>query len=201
MTMRSVALAVILFLGAAAAARAQMASPAASSRFHHADAAVTYHWVHSNTQPADCGCFNLNGGGISAAWLLPARWSVVAEVSSEFAHNGPGTGNSLTLVSYLGGARYQLPALGDQSAHPLLPFAQFLAGGAHAGGGIAGAGDGTYAFESRVGGGFDLPLSSRVALRLVQIDYEATTFSNAVNDHQNNILLDAGVIFHLFRAQ
>ncbi|MGA8529017.1 MAG: hypothetical protein WB622_04835 [Acidobacteriaceae bacterium] len=198
--MRSVALAVILFFGAAAAG-AQMTSPSAASGFYRADAGLSYHWVHSNTQPADCGCFNLNGGGISAAWLLPARWSAVAEVSSEIAHNGPGTGNSLTLVSYLGGARYQISAVGAQRSHPLLPFVQILAGASHAGGGIAGAGDGAYAFESRAGGGFDLPLTDRVALRLVQVDYDATTFSNGVNDHQNNVLIGAGVVFHLFRVQ
>lgn len=199
--MRSVALAILVFFGGAAALQAQLPSSPAVSDFYHADAAITYHWVHSNTQPADCGCFNLNGGAVSAAWLLRGRWAAVAEVSSGVAHNGPGTGNSLTLVSYLGGARYELPALGAQSAHPFLPFAQLLVGAAHAGGGIAGAGDGTYAFESRIGGGFDLPVGHRVALRLVQIDYDATTFNNGVNNHQNNILLGAGVIFHLFRAQ
>ena len=78
------------------------------------------------------------------------------------------------------------------------PFAQLLVGGAHAGGGIAGAGDHAYAFESRVGGGIDLPLSPHLALRMVQADYEATTFANSVNNHQNNLLLGAGVVFRWF---
>lgn len=65
-------------------------------------------------------------------------------------------------------------------------------------GGIAGAGDHAYAFESRVGGGIDIPLSPHFVLRMVQADYEATTFANSVNNHQNNLLLGAGVVFRLF---
>jgi outer membrane immunogenic protein len=165
------------------------------------DAGLVYHWERSNTQPADCGCFNLNGAGISASLNLSSRWSAVGEVSGESANDGPGTGASLTLVSYLAGARYRFPSSWFRGSHALLPFAQVLAGASHAGGGIAGAGDGTYAFEARVGGGVDMPLKSGFALRLIQADYDATTFANGVNDHQNNFLLGAGVVFRWARTQ
>jgi hypothetical protein len=159
------------------------------------DVALAYHWVRSNTQPADCGCFDLNGGGISASWHFSEKWVAVAEVSGEHADNGPSTGNSLTLVSYLAGVRYMLPQPWLHGTHSPQPFAQVLLGAAHAGGGIAGAGDGTIAFASRLGGGIDVPLNVHFAIRVLQIDYDLTRFSNSTNNHQNNLLVGAGIVY------
>jgi hypothetical protein len=33
----------------------------------------------------------------------------------------------------------------------------------------------------------------------VQIDYYLTTFANATNDHQNNFLVGAGIVYHWSR--
>ena len=181
--MRLLAILGSILVGAFTAASAQ-------TSVHHGDVAVTYEWVHSNTQPGDCGCFGLNGGGISGSWAVSQRWSGAAEISGGYEENGPSTGNTLTLVSYLVGPRY---AIRPSWTHGLQPFAQVLAGAAHAGGGIAGAGDGTYAFAARAGGGLDLPIGSRWAIRLVQVDYYLTDFANASNNHQNNLLLGSGV--------
>lgn len=195
--MRSIALATILLLGTATAAVSQ-SKP--STTFVSGDAAVTYHWVRTNTHPGACGCFDLNGGGISGSWNIRPRLAAVAEIGVEHTGNGP-SANSLTLTSYLAGARYLLPQLrlgGDRGPQP---FAQLLLGGGHAGGGIAGAGDASNAFVSRVGGGIDVPVSSRIAVRVIQADYYLTKFANTVNDHQNNLLLGAGVIFHWSRQR
>jgi hypothetical protein len=159
------------------------------------DAALTYHWIHSNTQPGDCGCFYLNGGGISGSWNLRSQLAMVAEISGEVATNGPSTGNSLTLTSYLAGARFILPQLRRRTSHSLQPFAQLLVGAAHAGGGIAGAGDNTTAFATHIGGGIDLLFGSRFAVRIAQADYDLTEFANSTNNHQNNLLLSAGVVY------
>jgi hypothetical protein len=156
---------------------------------------LAYHWVRSNTQPADCGCFDLNGGGISASWHFSEKWAAVAEVSGEHADNGPSTGNSLTLVSYLAGVRYMLPQPWLHGTYSPQPFAQVLLGAAHAGGGIAGAGDGSVAFASRLGGGIDVPLNVYFAIRVLQIDYDLTRFSNSTNNHQNNLLVGAGIVY------
>jgi hypothetical protein len=120
----------------------------------------------------------------------------VAEISGEYAGNGPSTGETLTLVSYLAGARYRLPHPWLHGAHAPQPFAQALLGSGHAGGGLAGASDGTRAFVTRIGGGIDLPLRSGIALRVIQADYYLTDFANSVNDHQNNLLLGGGVVLH-----
>jgi peptidoglycan-associated lipoprotein len=161
------------------------------------DAAATYQWVRTNAGPGQCGCFGLNGGGISGSWNVHGPWSVVVDASSEFTSSASSTGNSLTLTSFLAGGRFQLPEpwLRRIRRHRPLPFAQVLVGAAHAGGGEAGVGDASYGFAARVGGGIDVPVSSRFAIRAIQIDYFPTTFANATNDHQNNLLISAGIVF------
>lgn len=160
---------------------------------HTGEAAATYQWVHTNTQPGACGCFGLKGGGVAASWNASPRFTAVIDVSGHFEGSGPSTGNSLTLVSYMTGARYYLrPHLPTARRTPQ-PFVQVLAGAAHAGGGIAGAGDGSYAFAGRVGGGLDIPITKAFSLRVLQVDYYSTSFANATNDHQNNLLLGAGI--------
>jgi hypothetical protein len=126
--------------------------------------------------------------------------AVVAEISGGYAGNGPGTGNSLTLISYMAGARYFLPQPWRESLHSPQPFAQVLLGAAHAGGGIAGAGDNTNAFAARMGGGLDVPVSDHLAFRVLQIDYYLTDFANSTNDHQNNLLLGAGIVYRWSRG-
>ncbi|HEX4379245.1 MAG TPA: outer membrane beta-barrel protein [Candidatus Acidoferrum sp.] len=181
--------AALLFVGASTA----MAQEGISG-----DAAVTYQWVHTNAGPGQCGCFGLNGGGISASWNVRGPWSVVADFSSQAATGAPTVGSSLTLTSGLAGARFELPRMRRtwiHGAHRVQPFAQILMGASHAGGGAAGLGDATVRFAAQAGGGIDVPVSRRFSVR-GQVDYFATTFANATNDHQNNLLIGAGVVYH-----
>ena len=186
--MRSILLATVLLLGGASAAMAQES--------HSGDAAVAYHWVRTNAAPGECGCFSLNGGGISGSWNLRPRWSVVTEFSAEYTGSAPSTGNSLTLTTFLAGARYRLPQAWLHGRHKPQPFAQVLLGAGHSGGGVAGVGDATYAFATRLGGGVDVPISSRFSVRAIQLDYFRTQFANAKNDRQNNLLFGFGFVYH-----
>lgn len=195
--MRSILLATILSLAGASAALAQ--DSAANS--YSGDAAATIHYVRVNAGPGQCGCFNLWGGGLSGSWNFRGHWSAVTEISAENSSGDPATSSSLTLTSYMAGVRYQLPQPWLEGPHKPQPFAQLLIGGAHAGGGSAGVGDGTYEFASRLGGGVDIPVNSHFSVRLVQIDYYLTRFANQVNDHQNNLLVGAGLVFHWSRPK
>src|ERR1700722_6154190 len=162
------------------------------------DAAASYQWVHTNAGPGQCGCFGLNGGGVSASWEVRGPWAVVADFSSGTTTGAPTVGSSLTLTSGLAGARFELPRMRRNwihGAHRVQPFAQILVGAAHAGGGAAGLGDGTNRFAARAGGGGDGPVTRRFSVR-GQIDYFATTFANTTNDHQNNLLIGAGIVYH-----
>lgn len=108
------------------------------------DATATYQWVHTNAGPGHCGCFGLNGGSVSGSWNVRGPWSLVADFSSQTATGAPTVGSSLTLTSFLGGARFELPRSRKNwihRAHRVRPFAQILVGVAHAGGGAAGIAD------------------------------------------------------------
>jgi outer membrane immunogenic protein len=191
--MRAILVAMIVSLACASVACAQEG--------YSGDAAAAYHWVHANAGPGQCGCFGLNGGGISGSWTFHGRWSLVTDFSAEVTSGAPTAGNSLTLSSYLAGARYRVPQPWMHGKHRPQPFVQLLLGAAHAGGGVAGVGDASFAFASRLGGGIDVPVNSRFAVRVIQLDYYLTHFSNYTNDHQNNLLVGAGVVFRWSRGK
>jgi outer membrane immunogenic protein len=190
--MRPFLFATILLLAGASASWAQQDT-------YSGDAAAAYHWVRTNAGPGECGCFGTNGGGVSGSWNFHGPWSAVVDISAETTSGAPPVNNSLTLVSYLAGARYKIPQPWFEGNHKPSPFAQIILGAAHAGGGEAGVADGSYRFATRIGGGIDVPLNSHFAVRVVQIDYYLTTFANATNDHQNNLLVGAGIVYHWSR--
>jgi hypothetical protein len=162
---------------------------------HTGDAALAYHWVHTNAPPnGGCGCFGLNGLGLSGSYNINSQLAIVAEFSVDHTSKALEQAQSLTLVSYMGGARYRPFAPRMDGSHQIQPFVQVLVGGAHAGGGIAGVADGTSAFASRVGGGVDIPLNYAVTVRAFQGEYYLTNFSNTAGNHQNNMLFGAGIV-------
>ena len=194
--MRSTALAWVLFFGMGTMAMAQAMSGVSRS----GDAALTYHWVHTNTPPGGgCGCFALNGVGVSGSWNFQPRLAAVAEVSLDHTSDALSSSKSLTLTSFLAGVRFRLPDPWMQGPHALQPFAQVLVGEAHAGGGIAGVADGTSALAGRLGGGIDMPLTPGISVRLIQADYYLTDFSNGADNRQNNTLIVAGVVIRWYR--
>jgi outer membrane immunogenic protein len=190
--MRSLLLSTVFLLAGAAAALAQQDT-------YGGDVAAAYHWMHTNAGPGQCGCFGLNGGGVSGSWNFRNSWSAVVDISAENRSSKPAANDSLTLVSYLAGARYKISQPWLEGSHKPQPFAQIILGAAHAGGGEAGVADGSYKFATRMGGGVDVPLRGHFALRVIQIDYYLTSFANATNDHQNNLLVGAGIVYHWSR--
>ena len=192
--MRWLLLSTVLLLAGASTALAQRDT-------YSGDAAAAYHWMHTNAGPGECGCFGLNGGGLSGSWNLRGSWSAVVDISAENRSSKPPANNSLTLVSYLAGARYRISQPWLDGNHKPQPFAQIILGAAHAGGGEAGVADGSYKFATRIGGGIDVPLSAHFAVRIIQIDYYLTTFANATNDHQNNLLVGAGIVYQWSRQK
>jgi outer membrane immunogenic protein len=189
--MRSFLLSALLFLAGASAVRAQDS--------YVGDVAATYHWVRTNAGPGECGCFGLNGGGLSGSWRFHGPWSIVADFSAEHTSSAGPLGNSLTLTSFLAGPRYQIPQHWLEGNHQPQPFAQILLGSTHGGGGVAGVADGAFEFATRIGGGIDVSVNSHFAVRVIQIDYYLTTFANSTNNHQNNLLVGAGIVYHWSR--
>ena len=87
------------------------------------------------------------------------------------------------------------------------PYFHLLFGAAHsnvyasaytnAGGSRSGAPSGD-AFAMAFGGGVDIPVSNMVAIRVGQVDYLLTRFTNQfTNSNQNNFRYSAGIVLHL----
>lgn len=167
--------------------------PATAQDFLRGEAGVDYNFVHTNAPPGGCGCFSMNGGDAWMAYNLPRSFAIVAQLASQHASNIGSSGADLTLTSYLFGARYSL-----HNVRMFMPFAQLLGGGAHATGAFAPGSTGypgsANAFAMTAGGGLDMKLSNRFAIRAIQGDYYLTKFANGVNDHQNNLRISVGLI-------
>jgi len=178
---------------------AMQATPAAAAQnIPTAEVALTYNWVHSNAPPKDCGCFSMKGGSGSFAYNFTRKWSVVGEASAESNGNVNSTGLGLTLADFLAGGRYTL-----RNHSRLQPFGQVLLGAAHTSGSLSpdqiGLGAAT-SFATTAGGGVDVNLSPRIALRAIEADYFLTLLPNGTSDRQNNLRLSAGIVFR-FGAQ
>ena len=163
-----------------------------------AEIAVDYTYMHSNAPPSGCGCFMLNGGSGTVDWpLKPKHLALVADLTITTAAKIDSTDYNLTLGAFTIGARYVLPA-GHTRFHP---FAQVMAGGAHASGTLTLPPNPAYsnaslAFAANIGGGVDIGINRRFSWRLVDADYLVTTFDNTLNNHQNNTRLSSGLVIH-----
>ena len=155
----------------------------------------SYHYVRANLLGSGGCCFSVNGGSGAVAVNLTSWFGLAGEFGAYGAGNVRGSGRSLTLFSYIAGPRLAL-----RRDSRVTPFAHALFGGGHAAGtlytGPGGLGANN-AFNMAIGGGLDIRVSPRVAIRVVQADYFFTKFLNGINNRQNNLRLGAGVVFRL----
>jgi len=190
--MRTLVKCLLLLIGLAAACVAQTPK---------AELGLDYNWMYSNHPPGGDTTFSLNGGSASLAWNVNQSFAVVGDVGGVHAADVPLTGQGLTVTSYVVGPRFYLrrkSAGAERRLFMPVPYGQVLLGGAHASGSLSGSGGGSSnAFAMKVGGGFEMPVSRRIVLRLAQTEYFLTLFPNGVNDRQNNFLFGAGVVLRL----
>ena len=121
----------------------------------------------------------------------------MADLSIGGASKIVNTNYNLTLGSFNVGARYQLRT----GRSPFRPFGQALVGATRGTGTLVlspnpAALNSNLEFSAVLGGGVDLHTSRHTSLRLAEADYFVTTFGNGVNDHQNNLRLSSGLVFH-----
>ncbi len=203
--MKSVGLAGLLFFAVTSMVPAQslLRAPAyaASSRvpvagspfWAHGDFAINSYTGTNNSPGTQCPCIGLNGYGFSGSFGVLPQLSIVAEGDYLHSRNALQQNQSLTLGTYMGGARYNLPfqvGLMQNRAHL---FVQGMLGGEHAGGSMAGVADHTFAFATRIGGGFDVPMIHGMTIRMLQVDYLRSNFHNGGTNSQNNVLLSFGI--------
>jgi hypothetical protein len=171
---------------------AQQAPPAALQS-HPVEIGASYTFLRTNLLPG-CNCVSLNGGDLQVGLGLNQHLQAVAEFGG--AHRGGITpdGYALTQITYTFGFRYfPLPVA------RLQPFAETLAGGAHALGTLAPSnnaiGGSSNAFALLAGGGVNLRLSRYLSLQPARLDYELTNFHNGQANRQNDLRVSTGVIY------
>ncbi len=180
---------------------------AASAQDNRADVFLGYSYVYQ-TYGNGVSAFNANGGVAQVA-AFPTKWfGLVGEVGLY----GPGTvtvTNSSTTtvgtppgaeISYLFGPRVTF------RHGPLQPYVQGLFGGFYTSSGLNTAlesatpvtpAPSSNSFAMAIGGGLDLKVSQRWAIRLVQLDYFMTRLPNpsAVSFTQNNFRYSGGIVY------
>ena len=179
-----------LALGSAAAAQQTVTDrEAMPSRL---DLAVGYNFIRANAPPADCGCFSMNGTFIGANYNLNRWFSVAAEGTAGHATKISSLGQNLTLTTFMGGPRVSW--VHDR----YIPFAQFMAGGAHGSGSYFPSGSSSTSsstgFALAAGGGLDFNLSERLAIRAVDAEFLHTDFPNGINTSQNQLQISGGIV-------
>ena len=151
---------------------------------------------------------NLNGGGGQVTFHLSNWLAIAGDLQGYGSYtqctkpgapiSGCASGN---LFTYMFGPQVKY------HAGKLEPFAEVLLGGAHSNfyanactkGGICGSkSPSNNAFSMAIGGGVDIAISERFAIRLVDADYDLTRFGNNFtggNNSQSNFRFQTGVQF------
>jgi opacity protein-like surface antigen len=182
-----------------------------------------YSYIHANPQNNNIiPTFSLNGGGGSVALYITKMIGIEAEFEGygSYTHNFTIPASSLFCnnegspcpVSAQGNLfTYNIGPIAKFRFGHFEPFAEALFGGAHSnfygnlykncGASscvVASNSPSNNAFDFIVGGGVDIPLTSHIAVRPVQLDYLLTRFGNSFtggNNNQSNFRYQAGVQF------
>lgn len=162
------------------------------------DVAVNYSYMRANAAPGSCGCFSLNGGSTEGAVHVYRDLSAVFDLTGVYASTTSSAGQSLALVTYTGGPRFSYPLRRGQ----MVPFAQGLVGVVHGFDGQFPAASSTLSSSANalavlVGGGLDVELNHRIAVRAVQVDYGLNHLPNNANNNENLLHVSVGVVFHV----
>ena len=152
--------------------------------------------TEANSPPGSCGCFFLLGGGLDTDLPLHRNLTVDVEAAGEHASSVPGTSRGLSTITLLGGPRYrvELPRLQSVFAQALFGAARGFDAEFRRGNNAV---DTATAFAYAVGGGYEIPLTTRLTLRPVQIDYVQTNLPNGSDNRQRNVRIGGGVVFRL----
>lgn len=184
----------LLLLGAMAAtsAAAQDSSFIPHDRL---DIAVMYSAARSN-QNTD-GSFWLQGGSTQADARVWRNVSAVADVTGSHVGNINSSRVALNLLTAAFGPRV---AFSSPSAR-FAVYGQGLLGYAKGFNGVfpaaSGAADSANGLALLAGGGANLNVSPRLAVRLVEVDWLRTQLPNGTTDVENNLRLGFGVVLRL----
>jgi peptidoglycan-associated lipoprotein len=185
--------ALVLVTAGVSAATAQR-RPAAAATAPRADLSLGYNYIGANAPPGGKNYFGLQGGYVSGSIGVKDWLSVAGEFTGGHGSKISTLGQDLTLMTFMGGPRISRPG------HRLVPFGQVLFGGAHASDSFFPSGTtsttSATSFAFTAGGGLDIGLTDRFAIRAMDVEYLRTKFPNGSTNEQNQIMIGAGIVIH-----
>lgn len=207
--MRSLNVFILLLAGAvilnSEAGRAQNAVRSNSSGFglHSVDLALTYTPERARVVNQNCSCFWLQGISGDTSLNVFHGLGLAANITYGTANNvQPGV--NLSKVTFTAGPRYtwniNILARGKKQGNPSRLYAQGLFGVAHGFNSLFPAASGAVSSANssaiQFGGGFDLALTKRFALRVADVEWVRTALPNTASNVQNDLRLGIGASFH-----
>jgi hypothetical protein len=199
--MRSGVLSMAMMLAAGAAS----AQAVAAGQSAPIDLAVTYDALHTNHITSQS--FWMQGGSVELGARAYRGLSIAARVEGLHAGTNSTTAEPLSLVTAVFGPRYTL----ETRSHRYAIFGEGLVGisnGFHSlfsegsgpvGSVNAGTTSSSNALAVDAGGGIDVRLSHRFAVRALRASYLRTQFPNTTTNAQNSLSLGAGMVMRFGR--
>ena len=154
---------------------------------------VNYVADRANAYPGTCGCFTLQGGGVTATLGLPYHLAGVADFAMVHASTVPGSNYGLGLATYLIGAQYRVPV------SRFTPYGQALVGTVHGFDSVFPGSSSTTAnsFAFELGAGAEFKIDHSFSVRILEMDYLRTNLpNNTSSSWQNHLKFVSGVIYH-----
>ena len=182
----------IALVTCSAAAQKVVGPPAPANVTPKLDLSLGFSHEQANAPPGVSNDFGLNGGSVSAAYHLDRFFAAAAEVTGSHANNISSLGQGLTLSTYTFGPRV------TYYGHRVAPFGQALFGFARGSDSYFPLGtsyttnDSGFAYTA--GGGVDINLTHRFAIRAVEAQFLHTPFRNGSSNVQRHLLIGAGVV-------
>ena len=190
MRIQTAAALILAFVTASAFGQRQVASyPSQTPKL---DLSFGFEAVRANAPPGISSDFGLFGGRTDAAYHFTRQIAAVAEFSGSHANLISNTGQNLTLTTYTFGPRITF------NKRRVKPFGEALFGAGHGSNSYFPTGT-TYttsasSFAYSFGGGVDVNLTHRFAIRALEAQYLHTALPNGTTNHQNQLVIGAGVL-------
>lgn len=176
-----------------------------ASKVATVDVAITYDSLHANHITGDN--FWMQGGAVELGARLYRGLGIAARVEGGHVGAANANGVPLSLVTTVFGLRYRVASrsgryviFGDGLAGQSNGFhSLFSKGSGPVGSPSVGTTTSSNALAVEIGGGLDVSLSRRLAVRAIEALYLRTGFPNSTTNIQNNLSLGAGIVFRLGR--
>jgi hypothetical protein len=153
----------------------------AQQEFPRAEVFGGYSYFRANPEE-----INLNGWNASITGNLTDYFGIEADFSGHYKSLSRNV--DINSHTFMAGPKLAYRMEG------IVPFAHFLIGASRSGTNSFGFGFSDYALASAIGGGVDLKINKRFAIRAAQADYLMTRFND---ERQNNFRFSAGIVIRL----